>query len=563
MVKKAVMEEGAFMCSICGAIVHEDANVCYQCSAPLEGVFKAVICGACGSIVASDRELCSVCGVEVSLVPGGKKVPLLDTDILGIVDEIRGEAPASKPAPKVETVVAKGVPGDTTMELMDGLKEMNKVWEQLESAAAKGDLGRLKEMLEKGGSALDALIDIPARLDVMLQSKGPKSAEAGGSEEAKKKTEYADRRMDEVRREVERLEKEKVSVREKTAVLDAREKSLGDRERALAERESKSVGPPASVAALDRQRKILKQIVQFNQTLKTPEGARNVQALSKVVQELESLLPKDGDPVGAGLAGAVAAETRLAEHERDLEARERALAAERERLAAKEDELREADRRRAAESEGATSRSAEMEHELTSAKAELERVQGMLSELRGLQDARQKSKETEELLEGELKTRVAQVRELESKVRNAAEKHEAERTRLEGEAQSLRQELGFAKERQARVSEDLEAAQAELMKLRARERDGDAKAGGSGKEKVEEMRRKLASISEALGMPAGSEPDREAVKARLSPLEEAEMRQVLKSLDDLLGRLPEEEIDAFANSAVFELYSKLTERYGI
>ncbi|HLF06415.1 MAG TPA: zinc ribbon domain-containing protein [Thermoplasmata archaeon] len=562
MVKKAVMEEGAFMCSICGAIVHEDANVCYQCSAPLEGSFRAAICAACGSIVASDRELCSVCGVEVSGVVGSKKVPVLDKDILGIVDEIRGESTSARAGSKVETVVATGIPGDTTMELMDGLKEMNRVWEQIESAIAKGDLAKAKAILEKGGGTLDALIDIPARLDVMMQSKVAKSPDGGGGEEARKKQEYADRRMEEVRREIERIEKEKVQVRERTAVLDSREKSLGERERAVAERESKGAPSPVSLPGLDRHRKILKQILMFNQTLKSPDGAKNVNALTKAVQELELLLPKEGE-IAAGAA--TDPDSRLAARERDLEAREKMLAAERERLAGKEDELREADRKGSADAAVANSRVLEMEHELSSTKVELERVQGMLGEFRGLQDARQKSKETEELLETELKSRVTQVRELESRVLDAEQRHEADRSRLEGEAQSLRQELGFAKERQARITEDLEAAQAELMKSRAREQESASRGSADqGRDKqVDELRRKLATMTEALGLPAGAEPDGETVHSRLSPLEEAQMKQVLKALDDLLGRLPDAEIDGFANSVVFPLYEKLTERYDI
>jgi RNA polymerase subunit RPABC4/transcription elongation factor Spt4 len=554
MVKKAVMDEGAFMCSVCGAIVHEDANVCYQCSAPLEGSFRAVICAACGSIVASDRELCSVCGVEIRTGGGPKKVPVLDKDILGIVDEIKSQGAEQIPAPqKIQTVVPTGVPGDATMELMDALKSLNKVWESMDSAREKRDWGAVDSAASKGAGLMDELLEMPMRLDLMMQSRSGKASESGGvSEELRKKEEYANRRLEELRQQVEALEKEKVKVRERTQVLDSRERSVGDREKVIAEREAKGGAGGASASGLDRHRKMLKQILMFNQSLKSPEGLKNVAALSKAVQEFEALLPKDGQsaPPDGDLT---ARETEIERHREDLETREKALAAERERLAAKEDSLRESERSGSAESYELRKRLEVAEHELAGARGETERLQGMLNHHRDLQDAQLKWKETEELLESELKSRVEQVKA-----------HEAERARLEGEAQSMRQELGLAKEKQGRLAEDLEAARAELMKTKAM--GADQAAGSQGEEseaQLKEMRARMSAISAALGLQEGSAPDGEAVRNRLTPLEEAEMVRVLKALDDLLGRLPEAEIDEFANSVVFPLYEKLTDRYGI
>ena len=579
MVKKAVMDEGAFMCSICGAIVHEDANVCYQCNAPLEGSFKAVICAACGSIVASDRELCSVCGVEIRSTGGPRRVPVLDKDILGIVDEIKSESPSPAVSRKVETVVPTGMPGgDTTMELVDGLKEMNRVWDQIEGAAVKRDFAKVTELLEKGGATLDNLQSIPMRLDLVMQAKSAKAPEgAGASEELRKKQEYVDRRMEELRKQIEELEREKVRVRERTQVMDAREKSLGDREKSVGEREGKSGAPAVRGDAVVRASKMAKQILAYNQTLKSAEALKNVAALMKLVQEMEASIAGIDTSALAGGAPAVAsdpaADAKIAEREvevkrarADLELRERTLAAEKERLAAKEDELRESERRGGEEGAGVRRALEERDHELTASKGELERLQGMLSEMRGLQDARQKSKETEELLESELKARVSQVRALEERLAEAGSLKDADRSRLEGESQSLRQELGFAKERHARINDELESAQAELMKARARS-ESAAGAGGRASEKNEaliaEMRAKLSAMSAAVGVPDGAEADVATMRARLSPLDEAEMVKVLKALDNLLGRLPESEIDGFANSVVFPLYEKLTERYGI
>jgi hypothetical protein len=41
---------------------------------------------------------------------------------------------------------------------------------------------------------------------------------------------------------------------------------------------------------------------------------------------------------------------------------------------------------------------------------------------------------------------------------------------------------------------------------------------------------------------------------------EAHVREVLKEVDDLLGKLPEEEIRRFARSEAFKRYEKLMER---
>lgn len=39
--------------------------------------------------------------------------------------------------------------------------------------------------------------------------------------------------------------------------------------------------------------------------------------------------------------------------------------------------------------------------------------------------------------------------------------------------------------------------------------------------------------------------------------------KVLKMLDELLGDLPEEKIEKFANSDEFELYTRVLDRYGV
>lgn len=44
-------------------------------------------------------------------------------------------------------------------------------------------------------------------------------------------------------------------------------------------------------------------------------------------------------------------------------------------------------------------------------------------------------------------------------------------------------------------------------------------------------------------------------------VEDEELKRVLLKLDDLLGNLPQDQIDAFANSEEFELYQKIMERY--
>jgi len=46
-------------------------------------------------------------------------------------------------------------------------------------------------------------------------------------------------------------------------------------------------------------------------------------------------------------------------------------------------------------------------------------------------------------------------------------------------------------------------------------------------------------------------------------LNDEEMRQVLKSLDELLGKLPEDIIEEFSKSDSFRLYEKLMKKYKI
>ena len=52
-----------------------------------------------------------------------------------------------------------------------------------------------------------------------------------------------------------------------------------------------------------------------------------------------------------------------------------------------------------------------------------------------------------------------------------------------------------------------------------------------------------------------------AKKVSGTDLTAEEMEEVMKALDDLLGKLPEETINEFSKSKEFDLYKKLMSRY--
>ena len=55
----------------------------------------------------------------------------------------------------------------------------------------------------------------------------------------------------------------------------------------------------------------------------------------------------------------------------------------------------------------------------------------------------------------------------------------------------------------------------------------------------------------------------EALKITTAPATDAEMKDLLKSLDDMLGALDEKTIEKFARSKEFEIYDRILKRYGL
>ena len=216
------------------------------------------------------------------------------------------------------------------------------------------------------------------------------------------------------------------------------------------------------------------------------------------------------------------------------------------------------------------------EKELAEKEAELER---RLKEFRKEMERRQKEKLALKKKEAdlnrrekELEKRVAEIAERELKLAQREEELKEELESLKKDSQTLHsiaaaeekvEESGeaFTEEEKEKWLEEQRKLQAEIFQLRNEgvpEELPDGDYGGLEKA----LKEKIGSLEEEL---VRIQDDRELMKERLDQAEEveAEIKRILKVLDDLLENLPEEIIEKFAKSEDFKLYEKILDRYGI
>ncbi|MEM4293068.1 MAG: hypothetical protein QXJ27_02715 [Thermoplasmata archaeon] len=100
--------------------------------------------------------------------------------------------------------------------------------------------------------------------------------------------------------------------------------------------------------------------------------------------------------------------------------------------------------------------------------------------------------------------------------------------------------------------------QAELFKVK-KELDEEAekrvkKATKKAEEEIERLKSKINELTEE---------NERLRKSAVSPEEIEELRTLLKTLDDLLGELPDAKIEEFAKSEKFKLYEKILDKYKV
>ncbi len=215
------------------------------------------------------------------------------------------------------------------------------------------------------------------------------------------------------------------------------------------------------------------------------------------------------------------------------------------------------------------------ERQLAEKEAELEK---RLKEFRKEMERRQKEKlalkkKEEELnrREKELEKRVAEIADREIRLAQREEEVKRELESLKKDHETLQNIVeqekemegneGFSEEEKEKWLEEQRRLQAEIFQLRTGKDSGNLEEGdykgldAALKEKIKKLEDELIRIQD----------DRELMRERLEQAEEveAEVKRILKILDDLLENLPDEIIEKFANSEDFKLYEKILDRYGI
>ncbi|MCK5038859.1 MAG: zinc ribbon domain-containing protein [Thermoplasmata archaeon] len=80
--------------------------------------------------------------------------------------------------------------------------------------------------------------------------------------------------------------------------------------------------------------------------------------------------------------------------------------------------------------------------------------------------------------------------------------------------------------------------------------------------KEKELNKKIASLESALKKTEEQESELSAEEKKLVNIHD-DIKEILKEVDDLLGHLPEDKIDAFAKSEKFKIYEKVMDELGL
>lgn len=331
MVKRAITNNGRCLCSICGAIVQRDTTMCYQCNSPLSGEFHAVICAACGSIVPSDTPTCTVCGVEVSQGADAASSKSLDADIVSAVEDLRSTVSVDDGVASSRSGTGEGGLDSSAVE---HLRQMNTLFGDLEAAIEKREWERLPAIREGLAENLDKLGQM-----VLSSGGGDGVGLTVSHEELKKKEEYLNERMEELRALVEKREREGLMFKEKEEDIRSRETALAEREAALNERvrqiESQRsgleererlltmregrlsereaalkeqeemrgmTGGVRSRESIERVGKMSRQLLAYlRKKADGPQAARSISVLEKIVAELDGVLDEGAEAQPAGM----------------------------------------------------------------------------------------------------------------------------------------------------------------------------------------------------------------------------------------------------------------------
>jgi len=250
------------------------------------------------------------------------------------------------------------------------------------------------------------------------------------------------------------------------------------------------------------------------------EKETGLRARSDEYKNLEGHLEDERKKVEKDLERARAEEERIAELERQLKDREKLLSSREEELEGKETEvdgLREHLEQEIAQQVGELE---EMEIKLKDREKELVTTEEELNAAK-----ERIKKDREEGVEVDLE----RVKDMEQDLRKREDEYAASITGMEAVIEALRDELRLNIER----VEDLEG-QLEAL----REAEG----------RVKELEEELAAS-----------PKHDAS----TELEREELRKLLAYLDDLLSKLPENEIENFSKTEYFEIYGRILDKLGI
>jgi hypothetical protein len=404
-------------------------------------------------------------------------------------------------------------------EWLDG--ESNAIEEEAERASSlEAILGQVmethKERLEAAEDLLDEVIqdeepeeEPPKELDLEdakkdfldeMRTRIQTVAEIEGAEPpAGKVSDAVEAVSEDIHEKVEELEHEKEVLTEDRKMLEGKTDDLQDR------LETMEVDMEVEVQARLRE---------------LEEKETGLRARSEEYKNLEDHLEDERKKVEKDLERARAEEERIAELERQLKDREELLSSREEELEGKETEV---DGLREHLEQEIAQQVDELEEMEIKLKDREEKLVVTEKELATAKD--QIKKDREEGVEVDLE----RVTTMEEELHKREEEYGASITGMEAVIEALRDELRLNIEKVENLEGQLEAL---------REAEG----------RVKELEKELASA-----------PKHEAS----TELEKEELRKLLAYLDDLLSKLPENEIENFSKTEYFEIYGRILDKLGI